>query len=872
MQGHREASLMGNWNVAQRRRHISLIALATASIFAVGVTTAVHAQPIPAFPGAEGAGALATGGRPKVIQEQLQGAVYHVTTLAADPTGTIPGSLRYGMNDGNWRVAALPGIDIFPDIPATFDIKPRIIVFDVGGTILLDNTSPNSDIDMTPRNFTIAGQTAPGGITIYGGEFNPGHRDNWDTDGTPSPTNNFIVRNMAVRTHNANEKDAFWTPASNSIVDHISGSWYTDEGVSITDGARNITVQHSIVGPGWNNPDGDGSQIEGKTPMADISVHHNLYLHNDARIPRVGEKEGPGVELDFRNNIIFNWNDSKAGYSVAAEPSFTNFVNNYYIGGPGNSSGDNIFSSGGTLTRIYQSGNFLDLDRDGIPDGTDPGWSRFAGTETQQAAPYTVPHGVTQTPDEALATVQAYAGARWWDRDFMDQRAITQLATFGQGTTAQTGQVLTSVPATDVSAVVGAPMQTRPAGYDSDNDGMEDSWEERHGLNANSSAESPDWILDYDNDGYINVEEFINEIAEWPAPYDIVFTGGTNSRYEQITNWSITRSSPGEADTTTHWQPSRFDVAVINNGSVTVDSVGQHAGAIRLASGSGDNAALSISAGWLEVKDESVGPGNGELLIGAHADGTAVLNLSGGKLTVKSLSKGAGGTFNFTGGILSAQTVGFDLVNNGGTLAPGNSPGSTAIDGSYTTNSGALEIELASESSFDNVTATGNVALGGDLVVKLLDGYVPDGAAEFTILTGGTVGGTFANLGAGSRISIDGAEGSFLVTIGGTHVTLSNFAIGPPVLAGDYNDDGVVDARDYIVWRQNLGTNTTLPNETASLGTVDEADYAAWQANYGASAGGGSASSPVVPEPSTVMLLLVVASSAAAYLRRRQRL
>ena len=105
-------------------------------------------------------------------------------------------------------------------------------------------------------------------------------------------------------------------PLSNSIVDHISGSWYTDEGVSITDGARNITVQHSIVGPGWNNPDGDGSQIEGKTPMADISVHHNLYIHNDARIPRVGEKEGPGVELDFRNNVIFNWNDSKAGYSV----------------------------------------------------------------------------------------------------------------------------------------------------------------------------------------------------------------------------------------------------------------------------------------------------------------------------------------------------------------------------------------------------------------------------------------------------------------------------------------------------------------------------------------------------------------------------
>ena len=190
-------------------------------------------------------------------------------------------------------------------------------MFDVGGTIVLNNTSPNSDIDITPRNFTLAGQTAPGGITIYGAEFNPGHREDWDTNGTPSPTNNLIIRNLAVRTNNANEKDAFWVPLSNSIVDHISGSWYTDEGVSITDGARNITLQHAIIGPGWNSPDGDGSQIEGKTPGADISVHHNLYIHNDARIPRTGEKEGPGVELDFRNNVIFNWNDSKAGYSGA---------------------------------------------------------------------------------------------------------------------------------------------------------------------------------------------------------------------------------------------------------------------------------------------------------------------------------------------------------------------------------------------------------------------------------------------------------------------------------------------------------------------------------------------------------------------------
>ena len=157
-----------------------------------------------------------------------------------------------------------------------------------------------------------------------------------------------------------------------------------------------------------------------------------------------------------------------------------------------------------------------------------------------------------------------------------------------------------------MTAVVNAPLQTRPAGYDSDNDGMPNDWEERHGLNPNSPAGSPDWILDYDNDGYVNVEEYINEVAEWPAPYDIVFTGGANARYEQITNWSITRSSPGEADTTTHWQPSRFDVAVINNGSVTVDSVGQHAGLLTIAHAAGSIAELRITDGWLRATEAVV--------------------------------------------------------------------------------------------------------------------------------------------------------------------------------------------------------------------------------------------------------------------------
>jgi hypothetical protein len=74
-----------------------------------------------------------------------------------------------------------------------------------------------------------------------------------------------------------------------------------------------------------------------------------------------------------------------------------------------------------------------------------------------------------------------------------------------------------------------------------------------------------------------------------------------------------------------------------------------------------------------------------------------------------------------------------------------------------------------------------------------------------------------------------------------------------PILSGDYNDDGVVDAADYTEWRNHLGGTGPLPNETESLGSVDQADYDAWKANFGATvagSGSGRLAPSTVPEPS----------------------
>jgi hypothetical protein len=81
----------------------------------------------------------------------------------------------------------------------------------------------------------------------------------------------------------------------------------------------------------------------------------------------------------------------------------------------------------------------------------------------------------------------------------------------------------------------------------------------------------------------------------------------------------------------------------------------------------------------------------------------------------------------------------------------------------------------------------------------------------------------------------------------------------PPAVAGDYNNDGQVDAADYTIWREHLGQTSptyTLPNETASPGTVDQADYTEWKTHFGSSAGSGALAAGAVPEPSSVWLIV----------------
>ena len=83
--------------------------------------------------------------------------------------------------------------------------------------------------------------------------------------------------------------------------------------------------------------------------------------------------------------------------------------------------------------------------------------------------------------------------------------------------------------------------------------------------------------------------------------------------------------------------------------------------------------------------------------------------------------------------------------------------------------------------------------------------------------------------------------------------TLSISAVAS--LAGDYNQNGVVDAADYAVWRDTLGSSTNLTADGDGSNTIDAGDRTVWQANFGATLGSGANEAAAVPEPAPLVLL-----------------
>ena len=481
--------------------------LTAATLLLMSATTIMaQEEKLPAFPGAEGFGRYVTGGR--------GGTVYHVKNLKDS-----------GYQSLRWSLAQNAG-------------KPKIIVFDVSGTIHLESALS------IPSNVTIAGQTAPGdGICIADYPCSIGG-------------NNVIIRYMRFRLGNkyvlkdgADGWDGFGGfDKQDWMIDHCSVSWSIDECLSVL-GNKNTTVQWCLVAQSLvNSGHSKGAHgYGGNWGGSGASFHHNLIAHHTSRTPRLGPRPTTQLDerMDMRNNVIYNFGSNGC---YGGEGMKVNIVNNYYKPGPGSPTGDKGKRIAGIGIRTnsyiktypayapalhlwgkyYVTGNvnskYPEVNTNnwtyGMYNQIDAG--SCDGTYTQATRdsikidePIMFIATTTHTAQQAYDKVLDYVGASL-HRDSFDEMIISDTRS---GKASHTGSGLSSgfinsqndnKPAgagSDWSAWPTLNSETAPT--DTDGDGMPDEWETAHGLNPNNKADGNE----LDASGYTNVEVYMNSLV-----------------------------------------------------------------------------------------------------------------------------------------------------------------------------------------------------------------------------------------------------------------------------------------------------------------------------------------------------------------------
>lgn len=442
-----------------------------------------------AFPGAEGYGRFANGGR--------GGMVYHVTNLLDDNN---PGSFRYGIENLS---------------------EPRTIVFDVSGYIPL-----RGKLTASGQFITVAGQTAPGKGICFGGAAMGFGSDQ-------------IVRFIRNRVGSGETSDGMgFRGAREAIMDHCSISWSIDEGFSSRE-AGNITLQRTMIAEALNHAhhnkyEGDPAHGFAAVFGGDIgSFHHNLMADNSGRNPRLdGGMDGAGYymgRLDIFNNVVYNW----MAHPAYGESHEANFFNNFYKAGPAttkmwilradvNQRGSNR----GTESYYYMGNVLVRSNNQVVFDGTkhgngkstnvDGGMWQLVNTmpvdwDVWVDKPFFPHYAKVETAREAYKSVLSDVGCTQPVFDDHDKRMIRETLT-GKGT--YKGSVTGKYGIIDTEEDVGGlevyPEETRAASYDTDQDGMPDWWEKLKGTDPNKADNNGD----DDQDGYTNLEDYLNWMAE----------------------------------------------------------------------------------------------------------------------------------------------------------------------------------------------------------------------------------------------------------------------------------------------------------------------------------------------------------------------
>jgi hypothetical protein len=438
-----------------------------------------------AFPGAEGFGKYATGGR--------GGKVVAVTNLN-------------DKGEGSFRNA----LEQYPSEPLT-------VIFSISGIIELQ-----SNIQIKRSNLTIAGQTAPGdGICLKNYSF--------ILNGASSKGNhgNIIIRFIRSRPGGTDKKGLYGFDMENChdvIIDHCSFSWANEECAAMYD-MKNITVQWCIVSEGLY----EAGHAKGHRSYGGVwggqyaTYHHNLIAHQNSRAVRFNGARAHDTMavIDYRNNVIYNWGNPNAAYggevNIAGGVSQVNLVNNYYKPGPAspaelkfvhaNYQKDNAKGTG----QWFVDGNIMEGDK-GLTKknnrGVDLAEESYPKNAISEIAfPITSPLPIENATD-AYNKVLKFAGAIFPKRDAVDERVINETKTgtaSGKGVFGKPGII-------DNPFQVGGWSQYKNgiAPLDTDKDGMPDEWEKKNGLNSSDAVDRNK----IGADGYTMLEKYLNELVK----------------------------------------------------------------------------------------------------------------------------------------------------------------------------------------------------------------------------------------------------------------------------------------------------------------------------------------------------------------------
>ncbi len=456
------------------------------------------AEELKAFPGAFGAGAVITGGR--------GGQVIPVTRLddAFDGDGQpMEGTLRFALTRP----------------------VPRTVVFRVSGSIIIGDTDGDGVVDSDARfptmlyvsgeelsDLTVAGQTAPeGGITIVGYLYGGG-------------ASNMIWRYIRVRKPSSSGEFGFsavnFDGSDDVVFDHLSVAYGSNESLNLgprqAEGLSRSSVQYNLIGLG-NASTILGRITDGDTDQS-VSFHHNFLSQLTHRTPNVAGN----ADAEVINNLVYNWAFRLVNVHNGAR---VNHIANAYVAGPWTPSSDllrvaNKIHTGteGVLdARIYTAGNFItDVLTDPSADNW-PSWRIFVtagGFAQNDPAPAAlqadsmfpllgVPVTIRTAEDVRMHLPDEVGAFRTLDENgrvvtFRDSLDTGYIDDYRNGTGATS--------AIDPDTFVYPDLPDNAPYADGDGDGMPDAWEMANGFDP----ETDDSAEDADDDGYTNLEEFLN--------------------------------------------------------------------------------------------------------------------------------------------------------------------------------------------------------------------------------------------------------------------------------------------------------------------------------------------------------------------------